>query len=400
MPVEAAHSILGASNSPRWDIEEGCPGSVQASQSAPPEEYDPKGPAAQGTAAHELGEQCIEEQVDPEQYKGSAINGFTVDDNMIAAVRIYVQVALQRIQQAGTGARVGLEARLDLSWIHPLMFGTNDLSIYWPAQGHLDVIDYKHGYGVVEPSSLQLKYYGIGTVHELEAQGLTVNTVSLTIVQPRADHVGGPVRSEMLTRDELMGYVDRFRRSAENATSEAPLYRAGKHCRWCPARGGCVTLKQWSADKAKSAFPTAAAPQQQFTPAKPEMMTAEEVALIIEHKGVIESWLAEVVQYGFRMLERGHNLPGHKVVEKRGKYVLQDESKLVQEVSQTEPAALPKCWHAPKLKSRSDLTKVLPKTLVDKHFKKETGGRTLAPLTDPRSALAPMASEAFPIKPV
>ena len=64
----AAHAILGASSSKRWMM---CPGSVKQSSSVP------NGPsskyAEQGTAAHTLGEMCLEKMVDPREFKGEII---------------------------------------------------------------------------------------------------------------------------------------------------------------------------------------------------------------------------------------------------------------------------------------------------------------------------------------
>jgi hypothetical protein len=70
----------------------------------------------------------------------------------------------------------------------------------------------------------------------------TLLSVNLHIVQPRAYHRNGPVRSWSLSGEALRGYTDRLRESAKMAMLLAPSCITGDECRYCPARHACPAL--------------------------------------------------------------------------------------------------------------------------------------------------------------
>lgn len=168
----AAHAILGASSSKRWM---NCPGSVRATRDIP------QGPsskyAEQGTAAHTLGEWCLEKDVDPKEFQGEIItteegNKFVVDNDMIEAVRVYYRtVKDEALKQGLQVSDIQLEARFNLEWLHKGMFGTNDASFAVPF-GDLYIYDYKHGAGVSVDAidNTQMVYYAIGASYDVERQ--------------------------------------------------------------------------------------------------------------------------------------------------------------------------------------------------------------------------------------
>ena len=121
----SAHAVLGASSSKRWMT---CPGSVRLSEGMPNESsvY-----AAEGSAAHALGEHCLIHGYAADRFLGqwiwlkgkeavfcgdlpATIGGgdfvFPVDDDMTDAVQVYLD-AVRRAYQPGDV--MAIEQRFD-----------------------------------------------------------------------------------------------------------------------------------------------------------------------------------------------------------------------------------------------------------------------------------------------
>lgn len=268
-----AHALRNASGAKRWMQ---CPGSLALARDAVPRQ---SGQAAQmGTCAHFLGEVCLREQADPQVYLGKWIKpepeprwsnkgeGFEIDADMAAAVRVYVDFVREALT-GYQGAEMWLERRFSLNWLFgdkgvgPLgdMFGTSDCSIL-ELFGTLHVIDYKHGAGVPVDviDNPQLLYYALGIAQEAD---WAFETVKLTIVQPRAPHKDGPVRTWEVSRKGLEDFRNQLRTAAELAEKAwfAPdlggyLHPSEEACRFCPASGFCPALKEEAIRTARADF--------------------------------------------------------------------------------------------------------------------------------------------------
>ena len=160
------HASLGASKPHRWIR---CAGSVMLETTFA------------GTAAHALAEECLLKQKPPESYMGVQFEGFIVDEDMAAHVATYVDFCNS---QAGSEKHV--ELRVDYSEWAAGGFGTADFVTL--NDGVLHVIDLKYGVGVKVNAfeNEQLMLYGLGAAFEFIDK---VDTVSMTIVQPRLDHI-------------------------------------------------------------------------------------------------------------------------------------------------------------------------------------------------------------------
>ena len=77
--------------------------------------------------------------------------------------------------------------------------GFCDVGVYVPSQRLLHIIDYKHGAGIAKSAETrQMKGYGAGFLYDDHGSLIdpdTVDTVELWIIQPRAFHAAGPIRS-------------------------------------------------------------------------------------------------------------------------------------------------------------------------------------------------------------
>ena len=101
----------------------------------------------------------------------------------------YVLEQVETAKQTCTDPVVLIEQRVDFSrWVEA-GFGTADCIII--ADGTLQIIDYKHGLGVLVSAedNPQMQCYALGAL-ELFDGIYDINSVRMTIYQPRRDNVG------------------------------------------------------------------------------------------------------------------------------------------------------------------------------------------------------------------
>lgn len=248
-----AHSRLAPSSAARWVV---CPGSVQLGAQFP--ELGDTSRADEGTAAHWVGAELLLGTSVPEPGT-TAPNGYIVDADMIDGARLWVDDVLA---VAGSrAAELQVEQRVAMPRIHADAFGTPDTWFYDQAAGVVYVWDFKYGHGIVEVvENWQMVAYVCGILDLLGVDGRTDQhvTVDLRIVQPRAYHRDGRVRSWRVKASDLRGYFNRLAHAADEAMKPGARLAAGPHCLYCPAARGCPTLRRTAlavADWAEGAQP-------------------------------------------------------------------------------------------------------------------------------------------------
>lgn len=387
-----AHSKLGASIAHRWLA---CPGSVRASEGI---ENVSSIFAAQGTAAHELGEKCLRAKFqDPGDFLGEEIvvgnHKFVVDDDMIDAVRTYVEAVKSMLDP---GDILLIEHRFNLEHIHPGMFGTGDAGIYKVKTNRLIVIDYKHGQGhaVEAKENPQLAYYGLGMINVDSLKGIALKDVELVIVQPRSPHKDGPVRSWVTTPVHLLDFaVDLAIGAQATEQPDAPL-SAGDHCTFCPAAGTCPALRKVAITDA----------QREFVDVVAEELTDQAIADLLEKCGLISDGIRAIRAEAYRRAATGTKVPGWKIVamKPRRKWTNDEEEtagRLLLQFSVPDRDAL---W-VKKLKSPAQMEKLLPKPERVKMadlVTKASSGTTLARETDRRPETTAQNSASDDFNPV
>lgn len=384
-----AHSHLGASGAHRWL---NCPGSIRLSVGQPNESsiY-----AMEGTAAHELGEMCLRQRKDAEEFIGEVItvgnHKFEVDEEMAEAVQVYLDTVRADYEE---GDVLFIEHRFDLSSVWEGMFGTNDCGLY-KKNGSLKVYDYKHGkgYAVEATENPQLAYYGIGLINVPSLKGARITDVELVIVQPRAPHKDGPVRRWMTDVLHLMEFMDDLKQGAA-ATEDpnAPL-ASGAWCRFCPAAGVCPELRKKAIDEA----------QAEFVDVDPVELSDEKVSVLLEKCGLIEDGIRAIRKEAYNRMCGGAKVPGWKIVAKRATRKWAGEAdevlpKLTTLFDLTEDDVVEK-----KVRSPAQVEKLLPKaeraSLAD-FITKVSSGTTLARETDRRPEVQPAPDAADEFDPV
>jgi hypothetical protein len=182
----------------------------------------------------------------------------------------------------------------------------------------------------------QLRTYALGAL--LANKKLDVERVTVTIVQPRAGHPDGRIRSETFHVIDLMDWTQdmlaAMRRSREALDAKATMPEAawaatylspGGHCRdtFCKAQATCPALRQAALDAVGVHFsPIDDTP---MIANSPDSGSPEERAKRLDMLDMIEAWIKEVRAHEHRMAEMGQPAPGYALVEKTGREKWVDE---------------------------------------------------------------------------
>lgn len=388
------HAELGASVAGRWM---NCPGSIRLGRDLPqaPQTFY----AAEGSRAHALAEICLRPpapafHVAPGDYIGRVIEGGEVDEDMAANVAVYVNFVRDIIRRCWSG-EWWIERAFDLAALNPPdhMFGTADFVGYERSIRRLHVADLKYGQGVLVQvrGNKQLRYYALGALLSIDLTQMPVDDVEITIVQPRMLHPDGVIRSEVLTVAELMEFaVELMDAARATQDPDAPLV-AGDHCKFCPAAGLCPAQREHALAVAQHEF---AIEGNDFVPPAPETIPIEQLAAMARKFHILRDWMSDSEAVLRAKLERGEEVPGYKLVEKRPirrwTDEFQVENLLVNAGHENDEI------FDMDLKSPAQIEKLLGKKkfreLVSTLVEKKSSGYNMAPDTDPRPAIAPPAA--------
>lgn len=369
------HALLGASKAHRWMT---CPGSISLESTFPEQEsfY-----AAEGTAAHALAEECLLKQKPPEHFIGVEFEGFIVDADMANHVATYVDFCNSQESDESH-----VELRVDYSEWAVGGFGTADYVVLH--DGILHVIDLKYGQGLKVNANRneQLMLYGLGAAYEFIDK---VDTVSMTIVQPRLDHID---TYSMRAKDLFTWANDVVKPAARRTMSPDPTYNPSKKaCHFCKAKPTCRALAEHNYSLTLSNFDNLEEP---LLVQVPHTLNVEEISNLLPKMDALISWAQGVQKHAHKLLLDGGILPNHKLVAGRGQRKWLDteiaEEQLIQMLGNEA--------YVSKLISPTQAEKALGKArygeIVDLIHKPE-GRPTLAQDTDPRPAVKPEAADFF-----
>jgi hypothetical protein len=381
------HAVLGASSSGRWM---NCPGSVRMTRDLPdvPTEY-----AREGTVAHKLMNLALSERLPCMTWLGASYDGIEINEEMCEAVQPCVDAVLA-ILDIDPDARMWLEHKFSLGVLNPPadMFGTADVVIWLPGSRTLVVADLKYGRGVAVEvlNNPQTLYYALGALLDLERDQAwrgQIRTVRTVILQPRLAHPNGMIREAIYSYDDVVAFagdlLDLARRTLE---PDAPLL-PGDHCRFCRAAGACPALKSQATAVARVEFADLPAE----LPPAPESLPVEVLADILDKADLLEDWLKAVRAYVAGELERGHDVPGWKLVPKRAMRKWASESVALSWLRERGYNGT-EVMTQPELKSVAQVERIVKAAgggkLPDELITQQSSGTTLAPTSDPRPAAA------------
>lgn len=246
--VKPEHSPLGGSSAERW-IE--CPGSYALVEQIGSGAAEAPDYQKDGTTAHALAAHCLDHGIG-ETWEASgefpAIGG-----EGQRSVQTYLNYCRSR-----PGTRAYTEYGISHPKFHPMMYSRLDRCVHDPEPGiALEIIDYKHGVGVVveADSNAQERYYGFcyisGDDWPTDLPRLEdMARVKLTVVQPRAFHGSGePIRSVVVTAGELRNWAHNTLLPAMNKAGTRE-FKMGEWCRFCPAKLVCPEMRKLGTDAA------------------------------------------------------------------------------------------------------------------------------------------------------
>jgi hypothetical protein len=427
-----------------------CPGSIIVCATLPVEQQNPTNEAGLiGTCVHKIIEDSLRTGAEPETFRDRIIvlegenhdakilkrgakapkgadPWFIVDSAMIDGATVMVDYIYDRCfdLDLDTMSRkaIQLETRTNPLPERDDTSGTADVTLdAFPEC--LEVVDYKNGWNLVDHNDNdQLRSYLLGKVLEAIAKGRRYKRYKITIVQPNAPHDEGRIRSVEYTENELLEYQVTLREGiARNEVAEndkrAPkpdweeldpkwaekfLSPGEETCFWCDARTVCPARIAMAKAQAIADFDDLDGPATYVEERTPS--TISEAEKILAWAPAMQNLIAAATQWVQRSLEHGKPSTTHKLVRMKTNREWAEEftpEQLAKNLRKSglanlEPGDL---TTAPALKSGPQVEKLLKadkrKAFSELYLIKPQGRLTLAPITDPRPAVAAGAAVDF-----
>ncbi len=378
--ADRSHALLSASGSERWI---NCPASPRLEEKLPEETsvY-----AEEGTLAHELADIKLRAdlklmsmdnyRLQIEKLRKNPLFYAEMEDEVMVYVN-YCKAQFAEAKRVDKHARILIEERLDLSeWIEG-GYGTSDCVII-SNQG-IEDIDLKFGKGkqVNAKGNTQLMTYGRGAMKVAE-RTTTFNKVTLTIVQPRLDHIS----SWSLSTKELRAWGDEvLRPKAVEAHSGDGAQVPGDWCQFCKVRPRCKALSDLAMEQARRDFEELD---------DPRLIDDKQLLILYQNADFITKFLTDVKAAVLKEALNGKEWPGLKLVAGKSNRVITNESEVIQilEGELYEPEQ----FLNTKLKGLGDLEKLLKKagfeSLIGHLVVKPPGAPTLVDESDKRELYA------------
>lgn len=404
--MPSAHANLSPSAAKRWIA---CPASIQLAAKLPKGDDNGSVYAAEGTKAHELAELKTAlslGHITQRQFTGRYnrwLKAAELSDHDLADMHIhtddYAALIMER-KALHPNSVVLLEQRvftgIEGCW------GTSDAIIVSPV--HVEIVDFKYGAGVPVSAAHnpQTMLYGVGALDEYGELLGDVETVYMTIHQPRLDSTS----TWEIAADDLRTWRDGIIPIAADALAGSTTFGPSESaCRWCPVSGLCPAQAEAVIGEAQAEFAK-----------EPDLIPLDELGKLLAKIPEIKMWCAAVEARALdQAYSQGATIPGWKVVLSGGRRAITDEAAAIdllvarglaeddvvtrkmkglgdlEKLLKREAARLAEFVGAPAPK----LEEVLPGLVV-----KGSGKPSLVPEADRRNAINPAASAAEDFTPV
>ena len=308
------HAFLSASASHRWL---NCPPSAKLCEGVP----DTPSPYAQeGTDCHELCAYLVEKALG-KKVKDPTKNLTYYNTEMQNRAEEYCSFVLEQLEEAKkycSDPMVFIEQKLDFSrWVEN-GFGTGDCLIL--ADQVLQIIDYKHGLGVLVESdhNSQMMCYALGALEAFDGI-YDIDRVTMTIFQPRRDNIS----TWSCTKEELLQWADEvLAPTAALAYEGKGDFKAGEHCQFCKVKATCRKRAEFNLELAQYDF------------AMPDTLDEIEIAAILEKVDQLIAWGNDIKDYALVQAQSGKHFDGWKIVEGRSNRKFTDEAAVAATVTE------------------------------------------------------------------
>lgn len=392
---DRSHSTWAASATARnWH----CSGALVLSRYAPPQKESIH--SARGTAAHQIAEKCLRTGVDASSFleavEKTKEHDIEIDEELVNSAQEYVDYVRKQArryeQHIGAPLKTLIEQKFSLADLTPPFDagGTGDAVQFCAETKELEIIDLKNGMGIVDVAeNMQLRTYALGAM--LANPGLDVEKITVTIVQPRAPHKDGRIRSETFHVADLVEWtadllaamrrskqaMDEFEAAGGNTVIldewNAKWLKPGK-CTFCPVEGSCPALKRDALSVAKVWFDDMGDARlgNEALDTSPEALARD-----LDMIPMLEDWVKARRAFAHSQAEAGVEIPGWQLADKIGNRKWGDESALL---AALKPMLGDDMIYAePKIRSPAQLEKVLGKhkSLIEPYVVREVTGTNL-----------------------
>ena len=387
-----AHSLFAPSSAHRTIS---CPASLLLNEKEPDVQNSF---AAEGTAAHFIGELALSKKCDAVTYAGCTVivrkNGkcefrheksaplvyedfeFEVTDEMCGFVQEYVDRCNAFPGDHYTEQKVNISNYTPI----PEQYGTADHVACSPGVMHVGDLKYGMGVKVFAEDNEQALLYALGVFDDLD-WAYDFQDIYIHIYQPRLDHWD----TWHITRDQLIAWGVRIRDGLKRALEPDPPFNPTvKNCTFCKIAGKCRALAETTKNSALMAFDDETL---DFVEPDLEMLSVPEMVEAWHMKPLYDARMSALTAHLERLiLKDGVIIPGLKVVEglTHRKWISEQAARAVLELDYDVPEE--------KLFKKSMITpaqaqKLLPKDKraeIDKLFYKPAGGPAIVRDTDKR----------------
>jgi hypothetical protein len=294
--------------------------------------------AARGTAAHEVAHGCLEPPTDaeptPYDFIGRVIktkqHEIEVDQEIADTAYAHIEYILK-----DPADQIWIEKQFSLAALDPPFEagGTIDAAKLFRAERMIEIVDLKGGTGVVEVNeNKQTRSYALALLLNMPEVAREIDWIKVTIVQPRAPHPDGRIRSETFHVADLIDWTGELllamgRSKAALDAFEAldgskPAFEAWTEvnlttgaCKFCPAEGFCPKLRgeALAASEASAKEWFEVANDGVYAP-----VMGRELGEVLDKLEMVEDWIKAVRAYAHRRAEAGEAIPGWMLVDKIG----------------------------------------------------------------------------------
>jgi hypothetical protein len=253
----------------------------------------------------------------PGDYLNQSIENILVDSEMLGHIATYTMHCaglLRRDPQAIGHFEDGMRLQ-NLS-------GIIDYWVYDSITRTLYVSDFKYGFGWVEVfENWQLLAYAVLVLNQANPK-IDPLKINLGVVQPRANHPQGPIRTWEIDIETFSTYAHRISAAINAALSDVPITASGAHCRYCPALLHCHTAQA----AAGCAIDYAGfSGNDELTPEELglELETVQRASVVLSQK------LAALETLGMEMVRAGKQISGWECRQSAGNLAWNDGSNVV-----------------------------------------------------------------------
>lgn len=395
------HARLSPSSGPRWLY---CPASVPRTE-ALPDEGD-GGPAAQwGTESHAYVEKAWECGLSPEFLH----DGSEEEREKAECAQEMYNYLVQRHTELKPVA-VNVEMAVNPGKVAKVedCYGTADGVVC--STTILEVVDLKTGRGIVEPDSVQLGLYLLGALNEYwpdRSNPCPFEEFLTTIVQPRAPHELGPIRTDSWTLEQLLKLEERLKDASIMVASGNPLANPGDgQCRWCRVKGECPEYAQWmfgTTLEASGIQPDAGVAALELASATggAHKLGSDQIAQLLQLRDSLISWLDAVGDEAMARLSRREPIPGYKLIRGTGRPAWKGEKdavpKALRKLKLKKGQIFNDSLKTPLQVMKSDLTEEQSKAITELWHRPE-GALKVVPSTNPGEDVMAQGGDFKPIQ--